>query len=47
MGRKNPKFLVEVLRGQPERIYDRALLLLNPASRSTIREQLQESLHVR
>jgi hypothetical protein len=44
---KNPKFLVEVLRGQPEEIYERALILIYPARRAEIKLQLQEILRVR
>ena len=44
---KNPKFLVEVLRGQPEEIYERALILIYPARRAEIKLQLQEVLRVR
>ena len=44
---RNPKFLVEVLRGQPEEIYERALMLIYPSSRAEIKLQLQETLRVR
>lgn len=44
---RNPKFLVEVLRGQPEEIYERALILIYPARRAEIKSQLQKILRVR
>jgi hypothetical protein len=44
---ENPKFLVDVLRGQPEEIYERALMLIYPSSRSDIKLQLQNILRAR
>ena len=44
---RNPKFLVEVLRGQPEEIYERALILIYPSIRAEIKLQLQDALRAR